>query len=294
MGNASSVSGISVDSRNNVLLGGSFANVNGTNWPGLARLRSTGALDTNFNPGSGVNGTVYSLAVQSPGNQIVIGGSFSQVNHTNLNNIRRLSFNGSVDYSFGPGSGINGPVYSVAVQSFDGKIVAGGLFDTVSGVRRQDLVRFLTNGWVDTSFMDTAYNQFAGLVRTFSYDTPEVFTSGVQSDGNVMIGGSFNQVGGGQFGGHEGGNGDHGKHHEGAGVGMHGENATMVTDSYSHPIGRPLFCSSSQAWSGLKYSTIARVEISSPVASRSTFRQSCVAPFSMMLLRNAPTCGLPR
>jgi uncharacterized repeat protein (TIGR01451 family)/uncharacterized delta-60 repeat protein len=204
---------VAADSLTNVIIGGSFANVGGTNWPGVARLTPTGALDTNFSPGTGVNGTVYSLAV-SAGNQIVIGGSFSQINHTNLNGIGRLNSNGTVDYSFGPGSGVNGPVYSVAVQPFDGKIVVGGLFDTVSGVRRQDLARFYTNGWVDTSFMDTTYNQFAGLPNHYynpyaintndspppaNYNTPNFITAvAVQPlNSNILIGGSFVRVGGG-------------------------------------------------------------------------------------------------
>src|SRR5258708_26177134 len=62
---------------------------------------------------------------------------------------------------------------------------------------------------------------------------------------------------------------------------------------YSQPIGRPLFCSSSHFRSGLKYSTIARVESSSPVASLSTLRQSSVLPFSMIFRKKSPTSLLP-
>ena len=36
------------------------------------------------------------------------------------------------------------------------------------------------------------------MKRIYSYDAPAVYASGVQSDGNVMIGGTFDQVGGGQ------------------------------------------------------------------------------------------------
>ena len=62
---------------------------------------------------------------------------------------------------------------------------------------------------------------------------------------------------------------------------------------YSQPICRPRFCSCSQLINGLKYSIIARVERSSPVASRRTFRQSSVPPFFMMSRRNVPICLLP-
>ena len=78
-------------------------------------------------------------------------------------------------------------------------IYVGGQFDYINGTRRVGFARLNIDGTVDTTFLDTAYNQFAGLVRIYSYDAPAVYAAGVQSDGNVMIGGSFNQVGGGQF-----------------------------------------------------------------------------------------------
>ena len=208
------VRAVAADSLGNVVIGGSFATVSGTNWSGLARLTPTGALDTSFNPGLGVNGPVYSLAVQSPGNQIVIGGSFSVVNLTNLNCIGRINVNGSVDSSFAPGAGANGPVYAVAIQP-DRKILLGGQFNSVGSVRRVGFARLLTNGWVDTSFLDTSYNQFAGLCNHYynqaavntndlpapaNYNTPNyVNAMAVQPNGNILIGGSFVRVGGGFF-----------------------------------------------------------------------------------------------
>jgi hypothetical protein len=68
-----------------------------------------------------------------------------------------------------------------------------------------------------------------------------------------------------------------------------GADPTLQTNNYSQPIWRPLFCSSSQLISGLKYSIIARVEMPSPVASFKTFRQSSVPPFLRMLFSHAPT-----
>ena len=49
--------------------------------------------------------------------------------------------------------------------------------------------------------------------------------------------------------------------------GLREKGRAREVEHHSQPIRRPLFCSSSQAVSGLKYSIIARVEISSPVAS---------------------------
>src|SRR5258708_2931720 len=63
--------------------------------------------------------------------------------------------------------------------------------------------RLFGDGTGDTGFLDTASNQFAGLPRIY-FDSPAdpkafVFTSQLQSDAAVMIGGGFERVGGGQY-----------------------------------------------------------------------------------------------
>jgi uncharacterized delta-60 repeat protein len=203
---------VAVDSRNNVLIGGSFGSVDGTNWPGLARLLPSGALDPTFNPGVDVpnGGIVYSVAVEAPGNQIVIGGDFSQVGDATLNNIARLNSDGSVDASFNAGAGANDTVWSVAIQT-NGRVLLAGQFTQVGPVRRLGMARLLTNGWVDTSFMDTSYHQFAGL-PTHYYNPQAVDPSdypatnntlnfikamALEPSGNLIVGGSFSRVGGG-------------------------------------------------------------------------------------------------
>lgn len=62
-----------------VLIGGLFTNVNGTNRNNIARLNADGGLDNTFNPGTGANGVVRSIALQPDGNA-VIGGEFITVN----------------------------------------------------------------------------------------------------------------------------------------------------------------------------------------------------------------------
>ena len=48
-----------------------------------------GSLDMTFNPGSGANGQVYCMAIQTNG-QIVIGGFFTAFNGTNRHYVARL------------------------------------------------------------------------------------------------------------------------------------------------------------------------------------------------------------
>jgi uncharacterized delta-60 repeat protein len=122
-----------------VLIGGNFTSVNGTNRNRVARLNANGSLDSSFNPGTGVSGQVLSIALQSDG-KVLIGGLFTSVNGTNRNNIARLNANGSLDGSFNPGTGANGPVGSIALQP-DGKVFIGGDFTTVNGVVRPRVAR---------------------------------------------------------------------------------------------------------------------------------------------------------
>lgn len=189
---------IALQADGKIVIGGSFSRV-GARQPagGIARLNLDGTPDTSFTPGAGTDGTIYALALQSDG-KILIGGSFSLVDFNPRNNLSRLDANGFIDLTFDPASlGANGPVYSILPVS--GGIYIGGQFTSFNGTHRMGLARLYVDGTVDTSFLDTAYNQFAGLHRARFSDSPGiVFAAGVQSDGNVMIAGSFEQVGGGQ------------------------------------------------------------------------------------------------
>ncbi|MEI6197839.1 MAG: hypothetical protein WCS42_26285, partial [Verrucomicrobiota bacterium] len=180
-----------------VMVGGAFA-VAGQNYLNIARVNTTdGSLDTTFIPGTGPDSTVLALGSQLDG-KIVLGGAFTKISGTKLNRLARLNADGSIDtVSFFPGTGADDTVYNLLSQ-IDGSLYVGGAFTSFNGTHRLGFTRLYADGTVDTTFLDTAYNQFAGLKRIYSYDAPKVLAAGIQSDGNVMIGGSFYQVGGGQ------------------------------------------------------------------------------------------------
>ena len=183
---------------NKVYVGGDFTSVGGVpNQDNIARFNGEGSLDYTFDPNKGINGPVWSLAVLTNGS-VIYGGEFTAVNNLNYNRLIRLDVNGAVDGSFQAGTGPDSTVFSVDLQN-DGTFYIGGSFLSVNGTRRAGFSRMNSNGTVDTSFIDTAFNQFAGLARErFTDPIGAVFTSAVQPDGGVMIGGSFEQVGGGQ------------------------------------------------------------------------------------------------
>jgi uncharacterized delta-60 repeat protein len=180
-----------------IVVGGQFS-VAGQGYANLARFTANGLLDTTFSPGTGTDGKVLALAWQL-NNQIVAGGVFTHVNGNSYNRLVRFNADGSIDTTnFFAGTGADDVVYNVTLDTATGAIYIGGQFSSFNGTHRLGLARLYANGTVDTTFLDTAYNQFAGLKKIYSYDLPAVFASGLQTDGNVMIGGSFQQVGGGQ------------------------------------------------------------------------------------------------
>jgi len=139
-----------------------------------------GTLDLGFNPGTGVDLSVYSIALQSDG-KMVIGGDFSTFSGSVRTNIARLNIGGGLDTNFVPSSafGTNSPSVNAVVLQADGKVLLGGSFTGAVGT---NLFRLNTNGCVDMSFA-TATDYAVNSVL-------------VQTNGSVVIGGFFTTVGG--------------------------------------------------------------------------------------------------
>lgn len=165
-----------------VLIGGSFTTFNGVQRRGIARVSATGRTDTTFDPGAGVNGTVYAIEVQRDG-KILIGGEFSSVNGITRINIARLNADGSLDEDFDGGLGADGSVRSIEVQ-FDDRILIGGLFTSVSSVTRQHIARLNSDGTLDSSF--NPGGQVNGAVYAIA----------LQLDGRIVVGGDFTSFNG--------------------------------------------------------------------------------------------------
>ena len=165
-----------------MLVAGFFTQVSGTNRARIARLNQGGAVDLTFDPGAGADNAIFAMALQSD-DKVVIGGGFSTFNGIGRNFIARLNANGTLDNTFDPGTGANGPVFAVAVQS-DGKIVMGGDFTSVNGFALTNLARLNADGSVDTSFtIGTGANS---TVRSIL----------LQSDGKILMAGSFTNYAG--------------------------------------------------------------------------------------------------
>jgi uncharacterized delta-60 repeat protein len=103
-----------------------------------------------------------------------------------------LSINAAtLDNTFNPGvaGGYLGKVHALAVQA-DGKILVGGDFTSLGGQSRENLGRFNANGTVDGTF--SAY-----ATGGDSFTSASVFSLAVQTDGKILVGGSFDTLAGG-------------------------------------------------------------------------------------------------
>ncbi len=164
-----------------VLVGGWFTNFNGVTHPGIVRLNTDGSLDPGFSAGSGPDGIILSVALQSDG-KILIGGFFSQVNGFSRGNLARLNPDGSLDTNFVAGG--NDRVYSIVLQP-DDKIIVGGMFTSFGETNLSGIARLNADGTVDSSFNPGTGVGYAG-----------VSAAALQADGRIVIGGGFRNVNG--------------------------------------------------------------------------------------------------
>jgi uncharacterized delta-60 repeat protein len=174
------VRSVALQSGGKVVIAGEFTSVSGTALNRIARLNTSGSLDTTFTPGTGANGIIFAMAQQSDG-KLLIGGAFTTYNGVGLNRIARLNADGTRDTTFNVGAGADLTVFAIAVQS-DGKILIGGLFTSVAGATHNRIARLNADGSVDTSYAASLDDTVLGMA--------------IQPDGKAVIGGNFQLVNG--------------------------------------------------------------------------------------------------
>ena len=141
-----------------------------------------GKLETSFNPGT-PNASIQAVAIQ-PDGKILIGGLFASIAGISRGHIARLNSDGSLDTAFAVGAAADNAVISIALQP-DGKILIGGSFANYDGAPRASIARLNADGSLDTTFNP-------GTGATDATLPGEVDAILVQSDGKIIIGGSFN------------------------------------------------------------------------------------------------------
>src|SRR5690606_6937663 len=140
-------------------------------------LNEDGSLDASLNitTGIGLNGTVFSIAIQED-NKIIVGG----INFLPFNNLTRFNGDGSLDTTFNIPTGFEYyPVSDIVIQP-DGKILVGGSFIALNNQLIGRITRLNSDGSIDTSF-----NVGGGFDK-------EVSALLLQLDGKIIVGGEFN------------------------------------------------------------------------------------------------------
>ena len=198
-----------IDGEEHIVIGGDFERIGGSLIPGdpnlgtmnsfersnVARLNLDGSLDASFaNVNLATSNDVLTIAIDSQ-NRILIAGLIGFVDGV-IRHIVRLDVAGNVDTDFNLppnfnffGSSPN--IFALAVQD-DNKVLAGGFINEVNGVTRDGIVRFNVDGSLDTTFVPP--NMPAGDAT--QTQTQEVRALALQSNGQILLGGPFDNLGG--------------------------------------------------------------------------------------------------
>ena len=216
LGDVYAIDVVSTGAKSRIVIGGSFAEVKGYKMNNVAVLDSDGELDDAFNVGTGADGPVYSVKIDDSLN-VVARNTFhlkdqdalikdlADLNESDVDLDEEIR---DLDYlqNYGEYGGMV-PLYmqeyiraEIGVPMY--RILIAGDFRSYNGTRRMGLSRLNPNGSVDTSFLDTAYNQFAGLTAGTSTQPTGLINSivlgaGDEKEPSIFIGGNFDQIGGG-------------------------------------------------------------------------------------------------
>jgi hypothetical protein len=178
---------LAFDSLGNLYAGGAFTTANGstTACNNIAKL-AVGA--TAWTPvGSGINSTVYIIAIDIS-NNIYAGGGFTTANgenNTQCNRIAKLVGTEWTPVGTGTGGGFSGIVYGLACDSSK-NVYAGGDFLNANGVSRNRIAKLQ----VDTTVWEAVGNGAGGGFNNV------VGYIAIDSSNNVYAGGHFTTANG--------------------------------------------------------------------------------------------------
>lgn len=152
-----------------------------------------GSIDTSFYIGGGFNEMVYITLVQ-PDGKILVGGNFNAFNGETLTYFTRLESDGSQDVLFANVI-LNNNVKAIALDS-NGDILVGGHFTTVNTSVSSGLVRLNSNG----TPIDYFNPGFQCVSCSSGANEMVVRDVVIQSDGKILVVGSFDRYNGTQYG----------------------------------------------------------------------------------------------
>ncbi|MBK8465170.1 MAG: hypothetical protein IPL32_05005 [Chloracidobacterium sp.] len=174
------VSAIAVQADGHILAGGQFASIGGQTRNRMARLDAITGLADAFNPA--VTGLQVNVILLQTDGKILVGGTFGNIGGQPRSHIARLDPATGLADSFNPSASAGFfAVTAFAVQA-DGKILAGGIFNSIGGQSRNQIARL---------------DPVTGLADSFNPNPDNIIrTIAVQPDGKILVGGDFTNIGG--------------------------------------------------------------------------------------------------
>jgi hypothetical protein len=168
---------------NEVYVGGYFTSAGGVSANRVARFNTLTNTWSSLGTGSsnGVSGTglVYVYALAVVGNEVFVGGTFTEAGGVSANRVARFNTQTNTWSSLGTGSsnGVNNQVNALAVVG--NEVVVGGGFTSAGGVSANYVARFntQTNTW--SSLGTGSSNGVNNQVNALAVVGNEVFVGGV-------------------------------------------------------------------------------------------------------------------
>ncbi len=177
---SSNVYGSVTQADGKVIIYGTFTTVGGTTRNRIARVDSSGALDTGYNPNSA---STINCAVLQPNGKLVVGGIFTTtIGGQTRTRLARLETNGSADTGFTATA--NAEVHGLSLQA-NGKIIVNGQLTLLNATGREYAGRLNDDGTFDSSFIDP--NPSA---------SGYIYGSTLEADGGLVVTGAFTTIGG--------------------------------------------------------------------------------------------------
>lgn len=210
LGGSAEINALSIQPDGKIIAGGDTDTISSSAFA-LARYHANGTLDISFGHfGSGIvtetPGVIDNRlnALKLQGDKILVGGISSVPIDTTIPSGIRTAFtlmrfqaNGSVDSLFGPngdgivktvvqpsGTKLSGEINALALQSTGEIVVAGRVFPGGSAGQNVAVLRYDSNGTLDTTFGT------GGFVNTDIASNEQTHTLLIQPDGKILVGGS--------------------------------------------------------------------------------------------------------
>ncbi|MDB5267652.1 MAG: hypothetical protein JWP58_692, partial [Hymenobacter sp.] len=184
----SGVRALAIASNGDLYAAGGFTRAGGIAANRVARWDGTAWNALGTGAANGLDAGVYALAIAGNGD-VYVGGQFTQASGMAASNVAR--WNGTAWSSLGTGTanGVGNYICALAVAG-NGDVYVGGYFMQAGGVAAGKVAR-----WNGTAWNTLATGATNGVTGTYSGISDYVYGLAVAGNGDVYMGGRFDQVG---------------------------------------------------------------------------------------------------